>query len=361
MAKFTDIRPACKSSFTNYTVQPLKYCSVACQLANPIIEDSVEEFKIQEVKVAKSVKVCLTGENKMAYKNRLIQLLLLVISVIWSGCSENTVFKSFDMTESKYQNNKGVPSLIDNIKNTKEPETTPVEHYIDEEDMLKLSLEVYDGVIKNWEDVRKVVTLAYDVDTVYTGARNVVVPVFTKPTTVASSDPIFSLYNKITYEDYLKYRKEQAPVNSPAEKNIRALVELLKNSVNESSIGELSFKYYSNKELLFKLLPTLKPVATTTLCNIYDKNEVKGDFMYKNKRVILTGRVKKVRKNSDDTIITLDCPTSFFDVDVTLKAHQAFAVHSLNEGTSVFIVGVVEGKDILRYVAEEGYILKVSE
>lgn len=57
MAKFTDTCPACKSSFTNYTVQPLKYCSVACQLANPVIEDSAEEVKVGDVRVAKSVKV----------------------------------------------------------------------------------------------------------------------------------------------------------------------------------------------------------------------------------------------------------------------------------------------------------------
>lgn len=45
MTKFADTCPACKDSFTNYTVQPLKYCSVACQLANPIIDTSVEEVK----------------------------------------------------------------------------------------------------------------------------------------------------------------------------------------------------------------------------------------------------------------------------------------------------------------------------
>ncbi len=39
MAKFTDTCPACKSSFTNYTVQPLKYCSVACQLDALIINE----------------------------------------------------------------------------------------------------------------------------------------------------------------------------------------------------------------------------------------------------------------------------------------------------------------------------------
>lgn len=298
----------------------------------------------------------------MTYKNRLIQLLLLLVFVIWSGCSENAVFESFDMTESKYQNNKWVPSLIDNIKNTKEPENIPVDHYVDEEDMLKLSLEVYGEVIKHWEDVSKIVLLAYDVDTVYTGARNTVISAFTKSTKVDSSDPIFSsISTKITYEEFLKYRKEQAPVSSPTAKNIRALADLLKNSVNENSIGELSFKYYSNKELLFKLLPTLKPVNTATLCSIYDKNEVKGDFMYKNKHVILTGRVKRVRKDGDNTILTLDCPTSFFDVDVTLKEHQSFAVHSLNEGATVFVSGVVDGKYILRYIAKEGYILKISE
>lgn len=64
MAKFTDTCPACKSSFTNYTVQPLKYCSVACQLANPIIEDSGEIGKLGDVRMAKSVKVCLTEERQ---------------------------------------------------------------------------------------------------------------------------------------------------------------------------------------------------------------------------------------------------------------------------------------------------------
>lgn len=53
MAKFTDICPACKSSFTNYTVQPLKYCSVACQLANPVIEN----LCVGEIRSSKSVRV----------------------------------------------------------------------------------------------------------------------------------------------------------------------------------------------------------------------------------------------------------------------------------------------------------------
>lgn len=57
MAKFTDTCPACKSSFTNYTVQPLKYCSVACQLDALIIEDSAEEVKVGDVRVAKSTRV----------------------------------------------------------------------------------------------------------------------------------------------------------------------------------------------------------------------------------------------------------------------------------------------------------------
>ena len=39
MAKFTDTCPACKSSFTNYTVRPLKYCSVVCQLDSLIINE----------------------------------------------------------------------------------------------------------------------------------------------------------------------------------------------------------------------------------------------------------------------------------------------------------------------------------
>jgi hypothetical protein len=53
MAKFTDTCPACKSSFTNYTVQPLKYCSVACQLANPVIEN----LCVGEIRSSKSVRV----------------------------------------------------------------------------------------------------------------------------------------------------------------------------------------------------------------------------------------------------------------------------------------------------------------
>ena len=57
MAKFTDTCPACKDSFTNYTVQPLKYCSVACQLVNPIIDDFIEQVYVGEARSAKSVKV----------------------------------------------------------------------------------------------------------------------------------------------------------------------------------------------------------------------------------------------------------------------------------------------------------------
>ena len=53
MAKFTDTCPACKSSFTNYTVQPLKYCSVACQLDTPIIEN----LCVGEIRPSKSVRV----------------------------------------------------------------------------------------------------------------------------------------------------------------------------------------------------------------------------------------------------------------------------------------------------------------
>ena len=57
MAKFADTCPACKDSFTNYTVQPLKYCSVACQLANPVIDTFIEDLFVEEIRTAKSVKV----------------------------------------------------------------------------------------------------------------------------------------------------------------------------------------------------------------------------------------------------------------------------------------------------------------
>ncbi len=53
MAEFADTCPACKSSFTNYTVQPLKYCSVACQLDTPIIEN----LCVGEIRPSKSVRV----------------------------------------------------------------------------------------------------------------------------------------------------------------------------------------------------------------------------------------------------------------------------------------------------------------
>jgi len=61
MAKHTDTCPVCKSSFTNYMVQPLKYCSVSCQLASPIIDDFIEQVYVGEARLAKSVRV---KENK---------------------------------------------------------------------------------------------------------------------------------------------------------------------------------------------------------------------------------------------------------------------------------------------------------
>ena len=61
MAKHTDTCPVCKSSFTNYTVQPLKYCSVSCQLASSVIDDFIEQVYVGEIRLAKSVKV---KENK---------------------------------------------------------------------------------------------------------------------------------------------------------------------------------------------------------------------------------------------------------------------------------------------------------
>lgn len=56
MAKHTDTCPVCKSSFTNYMVQPLKYCSVSCQLANPVIEGFIKQVYVGEIRLAKSVK-----------------------------------------------------------------------------------------------------------------------------------------------------------------------------------------------------------------------------------------------------------------------------------------------------------------
>jgi hypothetical protein len=57
MAKFLDKCPNCGDIFTNYNEQPIKYCSISCQLASPVIDDFIEQVYVGEARSAKSVKV----------------------------------------------------------------------------------------------------------------------------------------------------------------------------------------------------------------------------------------------------------------------------------------------------------------
>lgn len=57
MAKFLDKCPNCGDIFTNYNEQPIKYCSVSCQLASSVIDDFIEQVYVGEIRLAKSVRI----------------------------------------------------------------------------------------------------------------------------------------------------------------------------------------------------------------------------------------------------------------------------------------------------------------
>jgi len=56
MAKFLGKCSGCGDIFTNYNEQPIQYCNVLCQLANPVIEGFIKQVYVGEIRLAKSVK-----------------------------------------------------------------------------------------------------------------------------------------------------------------------------------------------------------------------------------------------------------------------------------------------------------------
>ncbi len=61
MAKFLDKCKICGNYFTNYDIQPTRFCSVLCHVTNIFINEPInepiEDLPVGEIRSSKSVKV----------------------------------------------------------------------------------------------------------------------------------------------------------------------------------------------------------------------------------------------------------------------------------------------------------------
>lgn len=284
-------------------------------------------------------------------QNKYINTLLIAVLFILTSCQETKPVESLS-----------TPGTVENLKKLEPDIPINTKHSINENIVLEQALKIYTK-FNHWEDVLKLVILAYDVESSYVGIQDSVIDAFITCEKLDINTKIFNKYKNINYTDWLKYKKQYThnfKINdSPTRINILTLVGYLKSILHESYIGEASEKTYSNYTLLIDLL-TLKPVMADSFCNIYNKNEIRGDYLYKEKTIILIGYVNTVRKNDEGIVITLNCPNSLFDIDITLATNQKIPAHVINENEKITIKGIVKGKSIFRYSVKEGFILKIK-
>lgn len=89
-------------------------------------------------------------------------------------------------------------------------------------------------------------------------------------------------------------------------------------------------------------------ITASELSKAYDSNEVKADQQYKDKLVLISGKVKSIEVMAGQTFIVLDSgnPSSITDIQCFLNDSEKDKASELQKGNNVSLQGKVDGKSI---------------
>lgn len=100
-------------------------------------------------------------------------------------------------------------------------------------------------------------------------------------------------------------------------------------------------------------------VSPYKLWKDYDDNEVAADLIYKNKYVIMSGKINEISRNFSDAIcIAIDIGDEIHDISCTLSPECADEVSLLKKGQNITIRGTCDGKIVTLIGLNDCVIIK---